>query len=146
MPVFAYEARDQEGQVKKDTIEAPNSRAAQKIIQQDMKMTIIKISEQAGGGAQGDIMAWFKSFKKVDEQALTVFSRQFATMINAGLAMVRCLDILSEQTEDAKLKETLIQVRRDVEGGSTLSSALQKHPDVFSTLFHSMGKQPVFGS
>ncbi|MBQ7529236.1 type II secretion system F family protein [bacterium] len=145
MPVFAYEARDQEGQVKKDTIEAPNSRAAQKIIQQDMKMTIIKISEQAGGGAQGDILAWFNSFKKVDEQALTVFSRQFATMINAGLAMVRCLDILSEQTEDAKLKETLIQVRRDVEGGSTLSSALQKHPDVFSTLFHSMVKAGEMG-
>jgi type IV pilus assembly protein PilC len=48
-----------------------------------------------------------QQFKKVNEQALTVFSRQFATMINAGLAMVRCLDILSEQTEDKKLQQTL---------------------------------------
>jgi type IV pilus assembly protein PilC len=66
-------------------------------------------------------------------------------MINAGLAMVRCLDILSEQTEDKKLQQTLIQVRRDVEGGSTLSNALSKHPTVFSTLYTSMVKAGEMG-
>jgi type IV pilus assembly protein PilC len=76
---------------------------------------------------------------------LTVFSRQFATMINAGLAMVRCLDILSEQTEDKKLQQTLVQVRRDVEGGSTLSNALGKHPTVFSQLYISMVKAGEMG-
>ncbi|MGM9992451.1 MAG: type II secretion system F family protein [Candidatus Bruticola sp.] len=145
MPVFVYEARDQEGQIRKDQLEAPNIRAAQKIVQQDMKMTIVKMEQRSGSAADGDVFGWLQNMKKVDEQALTVFSRQFATMINAGLAMVRCLDILSEQTEDKKLQQVLVQVRRDVEGGSTLSSALQKHPDVFSTLYHSMVKAGEMG-
>ena len=144
MPVFTYEARDAGGQLKKDKIEAPNMRMATQRLQ-EQKMTVINIKEQSGGPAQADVLNWYQKFKKVNEQALTVFSRQFATMINAGLAMVRCLDILSEQTEDKKLQQTLIQVRRDVEGGSTLSNALAKHPTVFSTLYTSMVKAGEMG-
>ncbi len=80
MPVFVYEARDQEGQIRKDQLEAPNIRAAQKIVQQDMKMTIVKMEQRSGSAADGDILGWLQNMKKVDEQALTVFSRQFATM------------------------------------------------------------------
>ncbi len=144
MPVFVYEARDAAGQLKKDKIDAPNMRMATQRLQ-EQKMTVINIKEQSGGVAQADVLGWYQKFKKVDEQSLTVFSRQFATMINAGLAMVRCLDILSEQTEDKKLQQTLIQVRRDVEGGSTLSNALSKHPTVFSTLYTSMVKAGEMG-
>jgi type IV pilus assembly protein PilC len=144
MPVFVYEARDNAGQLKKDKIDAPNMRMATQRLQ-EQKMTVINIKEQSGGMAQADVLGWYQKFKKVNEQALTVFSRQFATMINAGLAMVRCLDILSEQTEDKKLQQTLIQVRRDVEGGSTLSNALAKHPTVFSTLYISMVKAGEMG-
>ena len=144
MPVFVYEARDAAGQLKKDKIDAPNMRMATQRLQ-EQKMTVINIKEQSGGVAQADVLGWYQKFKKVNEQALTVFSRQFATMINAGLAMVRCLDILSEQTEDKKLQQTLIQVRRDVEGGSTLSNALSKHPTIFSTLYTSMVKAGEMG-
>ena len=144
MPVFLYEARDADGQLKKDKIEAPNMRMATTRLQ-EQKMTVIKIAPQAGGAGNTDLMSWYNNIKRVNEQALTVFSRQFATMINAGLAMVRCLDILSEQTEDKKLQQVLVQVRRDVEGGSTLSAALQKHPQVFSTLYHSMVKAGEMG-
>ena len=144
MPVFVYEARDNAGQLKKDKIDAPNMRMATQRLQ-EQKMTVINIKEQSGGMAQADVLGWYQKFKKVNEQALTVFSRQFATMINAGLAMVRCLDILSEQTEDKKLQQTLIQVRRDVEGGSTLSNALAKPPTVFSTLYISMVKAGEMG-
>ncbi len=144
MPIFVYEARDAEGQLKKDKIEALNIRVATQRLQ-EQKMTVIKINQQAGGVGNTDLLGWYQNMRKVNEQALTVFSRQFATMINAGLAMVRCLDILSEQTEDKKLQATLIQVRRDVEGGSTLSAALQKHPQVFSTLYHSMVKAGEMG-
>jgi len=108
-------------------------------------MTVIQIKAKAAGGGAEGLAGLLSRMKKVDEQALTVFSRQFATMINAGLAMVRCLDILSEQTEDKKLKETLIQVRRDVEGGSTLSNSLAKHPQVFSMLYISMVKAGEMG-
>ena len=144
MPVFVYEARDASGQRVKDTIEAANRKAATQRLQ-EQRLTIISLDEKAGGASGGDVRSFLDRFKKVNEQALTVFSRQFATMINAGLAMVRCLDILSEQTEDKKLQATLDQVRKDVEGGQTLSSALARHPSVFSTLYISMVKAGEMG-
>ncbi len=144
MPLFLYEARDSTGQLVKDSVDAPNRKAAQMRLQ-EQRMTIISLKEKAGGGGAGDIGAFLDRFKRVNEQALTVFSRQFATMINAGLAMVRCLDILSEQTEDKKLQSTLDQVRRDVEAGQTLSAALARHPQVFSTLYISMVKAGEMG-
>ncbi|MFN8606198.1 MAG: type II secretion system F family protein [Vulcanimicrobiota bacterium] len=144
MPTFVYEARDATGQLRKDTIEAANLRAATQRLQ-EQRMTVIQIKAKAAGAGADGFAGLLSRMKKVDEQALTVFSRQFATMINAGLAMVRCLDILSEQTEDKKLRETLIQVRRDVEGGSTLSNSLAKHPQVFSMLYISMVKAGEMG-
>lgn len=144
MPVFVYEARDAGGQLRKDTIEAQNVRMATQRLQ-EQKMTVIHIKEKSANVAQTDLLGWYQKMRRVNEQALTVFSRQFATMINAGLAMVRCLDILSEQTEDKKLQQVLVQVRRDVEGGSTLSNALGKHPTVFSTLYISMVKAGEMG-
>jgi len=144
MPVFQYVARDPSGQTKRDTLEAQNLRmATQKL--QEMRYTVINITEKSTGVAQQDVLGFLQQFQRVNEQALTVFSRQFATMINAGLAMVRCLDILSEQTEDKKLQQTLIQVRRDVEGGATLSNSLAKHPSVFDTLYVSMVKAGEMG-
>ncbi len=144
MPTFVYEARDATGQLRKDTIEAANLRAATQRLQ-EQRMTVIQIKAKAAGAGADGLAGLLSRMRKVDEQALTVFSRQFATMINAGLAMVRCLDILSEQTEDKKLRETLIQVRRDVEGGSTLSNSLGKHPQVFSMLYISMVKAGEMG-
>lgn len=144
MPIFVYEARNVTGQLVRDSIEAPNLKAATQKLQ-EQKCTIINIREKSLTVGQTDLFAWAQKFKKVNEQALTVFSRQFATMINAGLAMVRCLDILSEQTEDKKLQQTLVQVRKDVEGGSPLSNALAKHPTVFSTLYTSMVKAGEMG-
>jgi len=144
MAVFVYEARDASGQLRRDVIEAQNVRAATQKLQ-EQKYTVITIKERSSSAASTDILAFLDKYRRVNEQALTVFSRQFATMINAGLAMVRCLDILAEQTEDKKLQQTLVQVRRDVEGGSTLSNALGKHPNVFSTLYISMVRAGELG-
>ena len=69
---------------------------------------------------------------------LAVFTRQFATMINAGLPLVQCLDILSQQTENAAFKGVIAGVMSDVESGSTLAEALRKHPKVFDKLFTNM--------
>lgn len=143
MPTYIYEVKDAGGNLKKGSVEAPNLKVAQQTLQ-DSSYVILKLTERASG-ASADVFGFFAKFRKVNEQALTVFSRQFATMINAGLAMVRCLDILAEQTEDKKLQETLIIVRKDVEGGSTLSNALGKHPAVFSTLYTSMVKAGEMG-
>jgi type IV pilus assembly protein PilC len=76
--------------------------------------------------------------KKVKLKDLAIFARQFATMINAGLSLLRTLNILSEQTENPLLKETIGAMRDDVERGSSLSGAMSKHPKVFNNLFVAM--------
>jgi type IV pilus assembly protein PilC len=75
---------------------------------------------------------------RVSVKDIGVFTRQFATMINAGLPMVQCLDILSQQTEKAPLREAIAKVMSDVEGGSTLAEGLARHPKIFSNLFVNM--------
>lgn len=76
--------------------------------------------------------------KKVRAKELAIFTRQFSVMIDAGLPLVSCLDILAGQQENNFFKEVLHQVRQNVEEGSTLSSALEKHPKVFDSLFTHM--------
>ncbi len=75
---------------------------------------------------------------KISVKDLGVFTRQFATMINAGLPLVQCLDILAKQLEKEHFKKIVLTVTTDVEGGATLAEALGKHPTVFSTLYTNM--------
>jgi len=82
---------------------------------------------------------------KVKGKDVTVFTRQFATMINAGLPLVKCLNILAEQTESPVLTEVVVDVQHEVEMGRSLSEALAKHPDVFKELYSSMVKAGEIG-
>jgi type IV pilus assembly protein PilC len=75
---------------------------------------------------------------RIGVKDISVFTRQFATMINAGLPMVQCLDILSQQSDKEFLKESIGRVMTDVEGGSTLAEAMAKHPKIFNQLFVNM--------
>jgi len=77
----------------------------------------------------------FSRRKKVKEKDIVVFTRQFATMIDAGLPLVQCLEILASQQDNTTLKEILLKVKADVEAGSTFADALRKHPVVFNELF-----------
>jgi type IV pilus assembly protein PilC len=74
----------------------------------------------------------------VKTREIVIFTRQFATMINAGLPLVQSLDILAEQTENPKLQKVIQEVLYDVESGNTLADAMEKHPKVFTKLFVSM--------
>jgi type IV pilus assembly protein PilC len=76
--------------------------------------------------------------KKVKAKELAVFTRQFSVMIDAGLPLVQCIDILAEQQQNAFFKDVLRQVRQNVEEGATLFAALEKHPKVFDSLYTSM--------
>src|SRR4029079_3093612 len=78
------------------------------------------------------------AFKKIKPKSLQIFSRQFATMIEAGLSVVAALVILEQQTADKVLAEVVRDLRADVEGGLLLSQALDRHPKVFSRLYVSM--------
>jgi type IV pilus assembly protein PilC len=103
-------------------------------------LLVIDVKEQSVG--QKDIL---EPFKKVKINDLVVFTRQFATMINADLPIVRTLYVLSEQTSNKQLKETLEDVRKEVEAGLALSEALEKHPKVFSKLYTEMVRAGEIG-
>jgi type IV pilus assembly protein PilC len=105
-------------------------------------LTVIDLNEVKTGIGQFDIMGPLQRIKPKD---LTIFSRQFASMINAGLAMLRALTVLEEQTENKKLAEVISQVRADVEAGIALSDSLEKFPKVFNRLYVSMVRAGEIG-
>ncbi len=132
MPNFNWEARTKSGGVQNGTIEA----ASIEIVEAQLKKfgySNIVIKEQVKGFS-------FKlpSFKKggsVQTKDLVVFTRQFATMIDSGLPLVQCLEILSSQQENKTFKDVLYKVKESVESGSTFADALAQHPKVFDHLF-----------
>lgn len=139
MAVFTYKARDRQGQVHQDKIEGENTMAVASNLRQQ-GLLVIDIKEQGAG--QKDILEPFKNAKLAD---IVIFTRQFATMINAGLPIVRALYILGEQTTNKKLQDTIVKVREDVEAGLALSEALAKHPKVFSRLYIEMVRAGEIG-
>ncbi|MFN7954138.1 MAG: type II secretion system F family protein [bacterium] len=140
MPQFTYEGKTRTGEVKKGTIEAP-SRAAvtAQLRKQNITPTTIKESKKGGGalelGAGVNIALFQPGVKPKD---VVVFARQFATMIDAGLPLVQCLEILASQQDNPTFKKILFEVKADVEGGSTFAEALSKHPKCFDELFVSL--------
>jgi len=142
MPVFVYEALDSQGKEVSGRIEAASSEEATRIIRGKGQIpTNIRIekekAEKKGAPAKRSKKTSF-AIGKVKSKALAAFTRQLATLIDAGLPIVRSLRILEEQQKPGVLKNTLIQVAEDVEGGMTLSQALEKHPKVFDKLYVNM--------
>jgi type IV pilus assembly protein PilC len=136
---FTYKARTRQGEILQDQIEGDDRmEVAYQLRQQGL--LVIDVKEQSV--ANRDIL---EPFKKVKLGDIVIFTRQFATMINAGLPIVRALYILSEQTENQKLKDTVVLVRKDVEAGLALSEALDKHPKVFGRLYVEMVKAGEIG-
>src|ERR671910_646931 len=132
MAQYTYRALDKQGEIIQDKLEGSGELAVATELRQQ-GLLVIDVKEQGAG--QKDIL---EPFKKVKLGDLVVFSRQFATMINAGLPIVRSLYVLAEQTENPKFKEVVTAVRKDVEAGLALSEALEKHPKVFSRLYVEM--------
>src|SRR5215208_7935522 len=139
MALYTYRALDKQGEMVQDKLEGSGEMAVAHELRQQ-GLLVIDVKEQSTG--QKDILEPFKRIKLGD---LVVFSRQLATMINAGLSIVRSLYVLSEQTENPKLKDVVVDVRKDVEAGSALSEALEKHPKVFSRLYVEMVKAGEIG-
>ena len=130
---YAYEVRDKQGKLISGTLEGDSEAAVVGKLRQ-MGYIVVKIKQKA----QKSLSISFKSLKRIKSKDLTIFSRQFATMINAGLSITKSLNILGEQTENSKLAEIILQIKQDVEGGRALSEALSKHPKVFPPIFVSM--------
>jgi type IV pilus assembly protein PilC len=133
---YAYRVRTKEGRVLTGKMDADGEAAvASRLRSQGMIPVQITRDSKVSMKMEINILP-----KKVKLKDLAIFSRQFATMINSGLSLLRTLNILSEQTDNPKLKETIGALRDDVERGSSLSGAMSKHPKVFTNLFVSMVK------
>jgi type IV pilus assembly protein PilC len=133
MAAFTYDAINAQGIELSGEIHAPDLTAAREQLQ-TRGLLPQSLSERSASGERGARTA----FKKVKAKNLQVFSRQLATMIEAGVSVVAALVTLEEQTEDKYLREVIAEIRSDVEGGMVLSKAFARHPKVFNRLYVSM--------
>ena len=127
MPTFAYTARTLNGELKSATLDAPSRDDVVAQLRRQ-RLIVVKIDEEKKR----------KRLGKVKTKDIVIFTRQFSTMINAGLPLVQALDILSKQSENKALQEVTRQVVYDVESGHTVADALAKHPKAFTELYTNM--------
>ncbi len=132
MATFAYIGRSKSGAVKKGELVAKSRDEA---VEQLRKQSVVVTSLEEKAAQEGFS---FKLGGGVSEKDLVVFTRQFGTMINAGLPLIQCLEILSNQSENAALRKSVGAIKVQVEGGSTFSDALRRHPKVFDDLYVNM--------
>ena len=130
MPTYIAEVRDQAGKTKKEQIKATSLIEASAMLR-SKGYSVRELQEKQGFKISFD-------FSSVGVKDKAVFSRQFAAMVNAGVAMVRCLGVLSEQCANPKLKKALLAISAEVQQGTDISVAMAKHPECFDKLYISM--------
>jgi type IV pilus assembly protein PilC len=129
MPTFAYVARTAQGQVSRGTIEAPDERSAlQQLRQQGLVITSLRRQEAARPAQAGQRASFGAAWGRVKLKDMALFCRQLATLINAGVSLVRALAVLERQTQNARLRYIIRQLTHDVEDGMLLSRAMAKFP------------------
>ena len=133
MPTYAYKGRNRLNEM----VSGEKTAASQDELRALLRREQIVMTQASEKGREFSIPKIGRS-KKVKAKELSIFTRQFSVMIDAGLPLVSCLDILAQQQNNPFFKDVLIQVRQHVEEGSTLSAALEKHPKVFDALYTSM--------
>jgi type IV pilus assembly protein PilC len=133
MPVFLWEGKDRKGTVQKGEMDAPNEESVRFNLNK-IKITPTKIKKKPKDLFED--VAFMQP--KIKTKDIIVFSRIFSTMIDAGLPIIQCLDILYSQQENKSFKKILKEIKEDVEGGATLAEALKKHPDLFDNLYVNM--------
>jgi type IV pilus assembly protein PilC len=133
MATYAFKALDLAGAATKGEMEAGDKQAVAAQLR-SKGLIVVDIEEQKPANA-GDILA---GLKKVKADDLVIATRQLSTMVNSGMSLLRSLYVIEEQTENDKLRDIWIDVRKDVEAGLALSDALAKHPDVFNDLYVAM--------
>jgi len=136
MPTFKYSAKDQEGKNVTGRISAENESV---IIAELRKrsLIILSISEEKESSFSKAVTKP-KGGKKVKPEDLVIFTRQFATMVDAGIPILQSLEALSEQTANPNFKDALVTIREDIQVGSSLSSAFEKHSKIFDQLYVNM--------
>ena len=131
MPAFTYTARALNGDLRTATIDAPSRDEVVAQLRRQ-RLNVVKIDEASQAANKK------KSAGKISMRDVVIFTRQFSTMINAGLPLVQALDILAKQSENKALKDVTRAIVFDVESGHTVADALKKHPKAFSDLYVNM--------
>ncbi len=134
MPTFVAQVKDNSGKVTKRKIDAMSPEQARMILKQ--QYAAIGSVKPAGGQINLEFLE--SLLNKVTVKDRAVFSRQFSVMINAGVAIVRCLGVLSEQCSNPKLKKALVGISGEVQQGNNLSESMAKYPECFDQLYVSM--------
>jgi len=132
MPTFVWTGRARDGKSTKGSMEA----ASEAVVMASLRRQGVQANKikEAGKGLNVELNIGFLK-PKITSKDIVVFTRQFATMIDAGLPLVQCLDILSSQQENKTFKTILLKVKEDVESGATFADALGKHPKAFNELY-----------
>jgi type IV pilus assembly protein PilC len=129
MPTFKYKTTIN-GKVQNGEIEAENEQGAlAKLKQKNIKVESVKKKSES---------ALLSNKKKITERDIVIFTRQFSTMVDAGLPLVQCLEILGKQSDNPTFGEIITKVKTDIETGANLSDALRKHPKVFDSLYSNL--------
>jgi type IV pilus assembly protein PilC len=131
---YAFKALDLSGVSTRGELEADDKQTVAAQLRQK-GLIVLDIEEKKAAADLGEMLG---RFKKVKSQELTVATRQLSTMVSSGMSLLRALYVLEEQAKSDKLKEALVQVRKDVEAGISLSGALQRHPEIFNDLYVAM--------
>ncbi|HOX05986.1 MAG TPA: type II secretion system F family protein [Planctomycetota bacterium] len=138
MPTFKITASDKAGRKVNRTVEAPSQGEAVAVLRRE-GYTALDIHEERGG-ASGAAKTRKGPSPRVSGSDLAIFTRQFATMIGAGIAVLECLDVLTQQASDPGFRFCLETVVEDIRGGTDLSTAMSRHPKVFSHIYVNMVK------
>lgn len=131
MATFVWSGKTAEGVVQNGELEAPNRGSALAQLRR-RRINVISLKPKPREITIPGLGS------RVTEKEIVIFTRQFATMIDAGLPLVQCLDILAKQTENKTFAKTIGQIKRDVESGDTFADALRKHPRIFDELYVNM--------
>jgi type IV pilus assembly protein PilC len=131
---FTFRAMDLAGSATSGELEAESKSQVSEQLRQ-RGLIVLDVSEKSNPLKIEDVM---RRWKSVDMRELAVFSRQFATLVASGMPMLRTLSTLEEQSKDEEIKEAVAAMRADVEAGSTLEQAMERHPRVFNRLFRAM--------
>lgn len=136
MPTFEVEIQNATGKSSRKKVKAPSAEHVRRVLSN--KYPTIRSIKKSGLDFNLDFSKIGERFTKVKIKDKAVFSRQFAAMVNAGVGIVRCLDVLSEECSNPKLKKALLAINADVQQGTNLSYAMSKHPECFDELYISM--------
>src|SRR5256885_237425 len=130
-PIWLWEGKTKAGEIKRGEMDASDEASVLQRLRA-MQLTQVKVKKKP---IEINLAKFLPGLGGVSQKDLVIFTRQFATMIDAGLPLVQCLDILAGQLDNLSFREVLTKVKTKVESGSTLADALGDHPKVFDTLY-----------